>query len=571
MRCIINVALGKQYHKEQKRLGISLAKHFDGDFLQWTVFPNNSYNKANKYNGKAAAFEEAIKRGYKQILWLDCPVFAVKDIKPIFDSIEQNGYLTIHNRVGNKEENCAQTCSDACLAYFKVTRDQAEGFKEHAGGVIGIDMTNPKGKQLIETFIQACKDGACDGSRKHDGQSKDPRFKYHRQCQSVISLSANVLGLPPTMVWDDVITLTPLKKNKKTILCWSRRGGYLITEDGKTRNRKTRRIIKHSGGTRKHKESYIYIKSQSGLNDTLVQLAKCMEYALTHKRSIILEMFLYSATDLSTVFDFSKFPVPVYTNYKEKAKELASHPIEPSFIKTINFVGSIHNDKTYKYIKGSGWHNNEGRLLCFDFTKSYPSDTILMYACGGGDKDDLAINMLNYIRFTPQVKELYEEKMKEYSIPEEYISIHIRATDRKLEITNNITGMLLKDSNAIIKTPSSGNVHADSLKKIDAFIKAHDLPVFVSGDNPELIAKLADKYPNILQSSSTNDTDLYSDKKGHSFHYKHGATNENVLKNAIVDLLILAGAKAIMTSQGGYSRLAKKLLARKELLDELLS
>ena len=73
MRCIINVAIGgvtlkqKRYIYHQKKLGKSLAKHFDGDFLSWTTFPNNNYNKENPYNIKAAAFEEAIKNYFEKI------------------------------------------------------------------------------------------------------------------------------------------------------------------------------------------------------------------------------------------------------------------------------------------------------------------------------------------------------------------------------------------------------------------------------------------------------------------------------------------------------------------------
>jgi hypothetical protein len=224
MKCIINVAIGDRYPKEQEVLGKSLAKHFDGDFLAWTDWPNDNYNKANHYNVKAAAFEEAIKKGYSQILWLDSPVIALKDVGPIFDTITANGYLTMKNDA----YHCAESCNDNSLEYFKVTRDQAATFQEHAGGAIGVDMRDSEGRQLIELFIKACKEGACDGSRLHDGQSKDPRFKYHRQCQSVISLAANTLGLPYTMLWDDMITLRPNKKKDRTILCWTHRNGVML-------------------------------------------------------------------------------------------------------------------------------------------------------------------------------------------------------------------------------------------------------------------------------------------------------------------------------------------------------
>jgi len=541
MRCIINVAIGGRYPKEQERLGKSLNKHFDGKFLHWTEFPCTGYS-SNPYNAKAAAFEEAIKKGYKQILWLDSPVVALKSLTPIFDSIESNGYLTIK---GNA--NCAQICSDACLDYFKVSRDQAEGFQEHSGGVIGIDMTNPKGKELIEAFIKACKGGAADGSRHHDNQSQDSRFKYHRQCQSVISMCANILELKPTMKWNDLITLHPNRKTAKTILSWTHRRGHILTE-----NRKTRRI---RGGTRKSKGGYIYLVTIGGLNDTLIHLAKCTEYAIKHNRSIILEMQGYSATDLETVFDFSKFPVPVLTNHREMQVALEDNDIEPEYYESLS-----RPVETQVFIDNK-WSTESGQPLEFDFSKAYPATTVLVYAAGGGGEGDSAVNILKYIRLRPAVKEAYEAIMAK--MPEEYLSIHLRATDRKLNIINNITGLLLKESDAIIKAPSTGNTHADSLKKIDTFIEKYPLPVFVTGDNPRLIKSLAAKHPSIIHT-------VPADRELGRLHMM-GTSDPDNLKNAVVDLLVLAGAKAIMTSAGGYSRLAKKLLARPDIMRALLS
>jgi hypothetical protein len=561
MRCIINVAIGGRYPKEQQRLGKSLAKHFDGDFLHWMNFPNDNYNRANPYNAKAAAFEEAIKKGYKQILWVDCPVVALNAVGPIFDSIKGNGYLTLKN----DGFNCAQTCSDACLEYFKVTRDQAATFQEHAGGIIGVDMENPKGKELIELFIQACKDGACDGSRKHDGQSNDPRFQFHRQCQSVISLAANTLGLPYTMEWDkDIICLRPNKRNDKTILCWSHRSG--VTLPGTDRGYTRRRLSK--GGTRKAKKGYIYLCTKGGINDCLVQLALCTDYAIKHNRAIIVEFTTYSATDINKVFNFSKFPVPIITNYKEMQERLRLQPIVPSYIKSIRQIDGFRGSNAGISYENKRFIDKLGRPLQFDLTKSYASNKVLVYANGGGGAGDSAVNLLRNIRLRPSVLKDYTQKMKDYDLPKEYNSIHLRATDRSLNIENNITGMLLKDSDAIIKAPGSGDTYIDSIKKIDAFINAHTLPVFISGDNRNLIDTLAKQYPRITQSKTNTHSEISAPNL--PLHTEGSKDPEN-LKNAIVDLLILSGAKAIMTSKGGYSRLAKKLLANQEVRDLLLS
>lgn len=322
------------------------------------------------------------------------------------------------------------------------------------------------------------------------------------------------------------------------------------------------------GSTRKHShKGYIYLKAKGGLNDNLVQLARCTKYAIQHGRAIILEMPTYSATDLRTVFDFSHFPVPIYTDTKQKKKELADHPIVPSYYGTL-----FSPRKDTNFIRGA-WSTRNGQPLCFDLTKSYPPDTVLVYACGGGGDGDGAVNILESIRFKPSVLDYYRKKVEEYGVPKEYISIHLRATDKKLDIRNNITGMRLADSDRIIKgMPSSGNTHTDAFKKIDAFIKAHStLPIFVASDNAKLVEKLAKKYPAILTSEAPEASSKCDSNRSCQRLHAEGRSDPENLKNAIVDLLLLANAKAIMTSAGGYSRLAKKLLKREDILKKLLA
>ena len=96
-RCVINVAINTpkyNYVEKQIRLGESLKQHnFDADFLTWTDFPNDNYNKQNRYNCKAAAFEEALKLGYTEILWLDVAPVVVNPIQPVFNKIKSMGII----------------------------------------------------------------------------------------------------------------------------------------------------------------------------------------------------------------------------------------------------------------------------------------------------------------------------------------------------------------------------------------------------------------------------------------------------------------------------------------------
>jgi hypothetical protein len=193
--CLINAALGGWYWKGQKRLIDSLRHHgFTHDILTWcNEWPNDNYDKSCPYNVKAAAFEEAIKKGYKIIFWADASVWPVKYPEPIFDYINENGYY-----FWSSGHNCAQVTSDKCLEYFGITRDEAEKFTDCSTSMFGVNMDNPYGKKFIETWIQAAKDKAFHGSREHDNQSKDPRFKFHRQDQCAASIIIGKMGLKMT-------------------------------------------------------------------------------------------------------------------------------------------------------------------------------------------------------------------------------------------------------------------------------------------------------------------------------------------------------------------------------------
>jgi hypothetical protein len=189
-KCIINAAIGGWYPKGQQRLKESLeAQGFDGDFLAWNGWPNHGFDKSCNYNVKAAAFDEAIRKGYTEILWLDCSVWAIKNPHPVFDIIKRDGYYFWRNGY-----NCAQECSDKCLDYFRVSRDQAEKWTIASTSMFGVDLNNPIGKEFIETWIQSARDRVFSGSRFHDNQSQDPRFLWHRQDQSAASIILNKLG-----------------------------------------------------------------------------------------------------------------------------------------------------------------------------------------------------------------------------------------------------------------------------------------------------------------------------------------------------------------------------------------
>ena len=189
--CFINAGIGYWYPKGSDRLkGTLLDKGFPGDLLFWKDWPCGGYDKGCIYNCKAAAFEEAINRGYTTIIWGDCSVTAVRSTTKFVERVRHGRWLA------QSGHNCAQVCTDHQLEYFGITRDEAEKMPDCASGLFGVDTGNLTSLKLIHRWIQAARDGMFNGSRFHSShESKDPRFLYGRQDQSCLSVIAGQLGI----------------------------------------------------------------------------------------------------------------------------------------------------------------------------------------------------------------------------------------------------------------------------------------------------------------------------------------------------------------------------------------
>lgn len=182
---IVNAAIDKWYPRGQERLIESL-KHvgYTGDLLHWADDYINSYYQPDcVYTIKAAALAEAAKE-YDVILWLDCAIYAVKHPNYILSLIQQNGsyFMTSGYSLG-------QTANDYSLHYAGISRDRACELPELNTCVFGVDLTHEKGKRWFDYFLACARDRVFHGSREHDGQSKDPRFLFHRQDQTAGTLA----------------------------------------------------------------------------------------------------------------------------------------------------------------------------------------------------------------------------------------------------------------------------------------------------------------------------------------------------------------------------------------------
>jgi hypothetical protein len=196
-RVIVNIAVADPhswYRKGQQRLIDSLIVQANKSHYDFTTMENSVYG--NPYADKIMSIYNAYKSGFKHILYLDCSVITVKNTEPIWDYIEEKGYYLYQSGA-----NCAETCNDHSLFCYGITRDNAENMWECASGVFGISLETDFGEQFIEDISKSVLNGAVNGVKwpteeQRLIESTDPRYKYHRQDQSVISLVAGKLNLP---------------------------------------------------------------------------------------------------------------------------------------------------------------------------------------------------------------------------------------------------------------------------------------------------------------------------------------------------------------------------------------
>jgi hypothetical protein len=212
MRVVINAAIGHWYPKGQARLARSLAKHYGGHTLLFDRFPTPGYNESNPYNVKASCFEAAIAQEYTQILWLDCSAWAIRNIEPIFQRIQERGFY-----LASSGWDASQTCNDRLLNHHGITRDQSVGIPDTATGTLGIDLNSDKARAFILDFISYARAGMFAGNRVHDiRDSPDPRFKFSRQDQSAATLLAHRHGLTPL---DELGGLTTYNHHRTPTAC----------------------------------------------------------------------------------------------------------------------------------------------------------------------------------------------------------------------------------------------------------------------------------------------------------------------------------------------------------------
>lgn len=197
---IISFANSKNlYVKRLARLSESLRNNFDGDFLGFIneASVGSPLHTDNPYAFKIYCWDKAIKAGYENILWLDTSCFAIKNVQPVFDEIEKDGFI-----FQDSGHFLGTWANDLTLDYFYMSRDQAMKVRMIGNaGFLGLNTSTDDAMLFFKTWKQSMKDGCFAGAWTNEGntESDDERCRGHRHDMSCSSAVVHNMGLSDLM------------------------------------------------------------------------------------------------------------------------------------------------------------------------------------------------------------------------------------------------------------------------------------------------------------------------------------------------------------------------------------
>ncbi len=196
--CIVNVAVGEGHVRGQERLRASLTYwYYQGDFLAWTDTypPGSPTHQQTPYAFKFYAIQEALKRGYDTVLWLDASFWFVAEPMKIMNVIDERGYALwlCGFAVG-------QWTKDGALAPMRIGREESFEIPLVMGGAIGISANSCAAMRFQNRLLAYAGDGITfpgPWSNKNGEASADSRVLGHRHDQPPISVEAQRLLMEP--------------------------------------------------------------------------------------------------------------------------------------------------------------------------------------------------------------------------------------------------------------------------------------------------------------------------------------------------------------------------------------
>jgi len=170
------------YYAALARLRLSLANNWSGDFIGFTDEHTIGAppHMENPYAFKIYCFRKALEQGYRQILYVDSSVYAVRNINPIFDIIMRDGYI-----MQEAGQYTRTWTNQATLDYFGLQReDLGDQVMYGNAGFLGLNFDDLTAMRFFIDWEAAMLAGMFKGS-----------WNDHRHDMACGSIIANRLGM----------------------------------------------------------------------------------------------------------------------------------------------------------------------------------------------------------------------------------------------------------------------------------------------------------------------------------------------------------------------------------------
>ncbi len=174
----------------------------------WDDYPDGCPPQHEQmYAFKIFALAEAIRAGFRYVLWMDSAFQPIRSIAPLWEVIKRDGWYV----PPQLSEKLSRWCSDDALRMLGVTREQVSAVPLVFSGLVGLDMQNATGKQIWWSWEAFYRRGIFNGPHKNlPGQPVEPwgqkwqghcshnaEVQGHRHDESALSFILWQLGLVP--------------------------------------------------------------------------------------------------------------------------------------------------------------------------------------------------------------------------------------------------------------------------------------------------------------------------------------------------------------------------------------
>ncbi len=144
------------------------------------------------YSFKVCLFREVEKLGYKRVLWMDTSFKPLKNFAHLFDVIQKDGYFM----AALYGDSLRLRSSKKVQQSFNLSDAEMLSIQEVASGLIGVDFSQQKGREIIANWYKAAEE-------------LDP-YLSPRPEQSAIAAILYKMGLQPTCSFFEI---TAIDKN----------------------------------------------------------------------------------------------------------------------------------------------------------------------------------------------------------------------------------------------------------------------------------------------------------------------------------------------------------------------